>query len=111
MKIRIHDTDFDGNPVECTGEFFTGATALDIIESMKMDPFNASFTPIDYMRQMLDRIGQEKFALSNIPEEAAIQFLQRLTIIGYGVYILAEDDIDLRGSSGNTSPDKKEVKK
>ena len=42
MKIRIHDTDFDGNPVGCTGEFFRGATALDIVVSMKMNPFIVS---------------------------------------------------------------------
>ena len=22
MKIRIYETDFEGNPVECTGDFF-----------------------------------------------------------------------------------------
>ena len=36
MKIRIYETDFDGNPVECIGDFFSGATALDIVNAMKM---------------------------------------------------------------------------
>ena len=41
MKIRIYETDFEGNSVECTGDFFPGATALDIVNAMKMNPFNA----------------------------------------------------------------------
>ncbi len=39
MKIRIYETDFEGNPVECTGEYFSGRTALDIVNAMKMNPF------------------------------------------------------------------------
>ena len=36
MKIRIYKTDFEGNPVECTGDCFSGATALDIVNVMKL---------------------------------------------------------------------------
>ena len=39
MKIRIYETDFDGRPVDCTGEFFSGPTALAVVEGMKMNPF------------------------------------------------------------------------
>ena len=46
MKIRIYETDFEGNPVECTGEYFSGKTALDIVNAMKMNPFQASLTPL-----------------------------------------------------------------
>ena len=53
MKIRIYETDFEGNPVECTGDFFSGATALDIVNAMKMNPFQASLTPLNFMRWML----------------------------------------------------------
>ena len=60
MKIRIYETDFEGNPVECTGDFFSGATALDIVNAMKMNPFQASRTPLEFMRWMLASIGQEK---------------------------------------------------
>ena len=49
MKIRIYETDFEGNPVECTGDFFSGATALDIVNAMKMNPFQARMTPLDFM--------------------------------------------------------------
>ena len=41
MKIRIYETDFKGNPVECTGEFSSGPAALAIVEAMKMRPFTA----------------------------------------------------------------------
>ena len=27
MKIRIYETDFDGRPVDCSGEYFSGKTA------------------------------------------------------------------------------------
>ena len=64
MKIRIYETDFEGNPVECTGEYFSGRTALDIVNAMKMNPFQASLTPLEFMRWMLASIGQEKFALT-----------------------------------------------
>ena len=70
MKIRIYETDFEGNPVECTGDFFSGATALDIVNAMKMNPFQASLTPLDFMRWMLAGIGQEKFALPDDKEKA-----------------------------------------
>lgn len=63
MKIRIYETDFEGNPVECTGEYFSGRTAMDIVNAMKMNPFQASLTPLDFMRWMLASIEQEKFTL------------------------------------------------
>lgn len=34
MKIRIHETDFDGTPVACTGEFFEGETALEFLNHL-----------------------------------------------------------------------------
>ena len=76
MKIRIYETDFEGNPVECTGDFFSGATALDIVNAMKMNPFQASRTPLEFMRWMLASIGQEKFALPDNEGKAALLFLQ-----------------------------------
>ena len=71
MKIRVYETDFEGNPVECTGEFFSGPTALAIVEAMKMSPFTASLDPLAFMRQILDRIGQQDFKLPGPPEQAA----------------------------------------
>ncbi|MEG2074947.1 MAG: hypothetical protein RRY34_00470 [Victivallaceae bacterium] len=95
MKIRIHETDFEGNPVECTGEFFIGKTALDIVEGMKMNPFTGSLTPLTFMRQTLDFIGQENFALPTEPETAATAFLQRLTALGFAHYELDEGEISI----------------
>ena len=95
MKIRIHDTDFEGNPVECTGEFFTGRTPLDIVEQMKMSPFTGSLKPVVFMRRVLDFNGQQDFALPEEDEEkAAVVFLQRLTALGYAEYELEEHEFD-----------------
>ena len=94
MKIRIHETDFDGNPVECTGEFFTGKNALEIIEQMKMNPFTASLEPVEFMRQTLEFIGQENFVLPEDQDKAAQIFLQRLTVLGFAHYELDEGELD-----------------
>ena len=95
MKIRIYETDFEGNPVECTGEYFSGKTALDIVNAMKMNPFQACQTPLEFMRWMLASIGQEKFALPDNEEKAALLFLQRLTTLGYATFELDADEVDL----------------
>ena len=95
MKIRIYETDFEGNPVECTGEYFSGRTVLDTVNAMEMNPFQASLTQLDFMRWMLASIGQEKFALPNDEEKAALLFLQRLTTLGYATFELDADEVDL----------------
>ena len=95
MKIRIYETDFEGNPVECTGEVFNGPTALTIVEAMQMNPFTASLEPLAFMRQILDRIGQREFELSGPPEKAAITFLQRLTALGYAGYELEPGEVEI----------------
>ena len=114
MKIRIYETDFDGHPVECTGEFFAGPTALAIVEAMKMNPFAASMKPLDFMRRTLDRIGRPDFELPEPPEKAAVVFLQRLTALGYAGYELEPDEVDLShaenshiGDDGKASPKQK----
>ncbi len=94
MKIRIYETDFEGNPVECTGDFFSGATALDILNAMKMNPFQASQTPLNFMRWMLASIGQEKFALPDDEEKASLLFLQRLTTLGYARFEPDANEVD-----------------
>ena len=53
MKIRIYETDFDGRPVDCSGEYFSGKTALDIVEGMTMNPFQSHLTPHKFMEQTL----------------------------------------------------------
>ena len=95
MKIRIYETDFEGNPVECTGEYFFGKTALDIVSAMKMNPFQASQTPLAFMRWMLCGIGQENFDLPEDEDKAAVLFLQRLTVLGYATFELDVDEVDL----------------
>lgn len=94
MKIRIHDTDFNGLPIDCSGEFFSGLTALDIVEGMKMNPFQSHKAPREVMCEMLSRIGQGEFELPEDPEDAAIVFLQRLTAFGYAHFELDEGELD-----------------
>ena len=93
MQIRIYETDFEGHPVECTGEYFSGSTALAIVEAMKMDPFNAGLAPVKFMRQLLDAVGQKNFPLADEPEKAAAAFPQRLTALGYAEYVLEPHEL------------------
>ena len=112
MKIRIYETDFEGHPVECTGEFFAGPTALSIVEAMRMNPFTASLEPLDFMRRTLDRIGQLNFELPGPPEKAVVAFLQRLTALGYAEYELEPGEMDLsHAENGHIGNDGKENQK
>ena len=94
MKIRIHDTDFEGHPLDCSGEFFSGKTALDIVERMSMNPFQSHLTPHGFMAEMLAAIGQKAFPLPDDLEKAAIAFLQRLTALGYAEFALDKGELD-----------------
>ena len=92
MKIRIHETDFEGHPLDCSGEFFSGKTALDIVERMSMNPFQSHLTPYGFMAEMLAAIGQKAFPLPEDLETAAIAFLQRLTALGYAKFELDDGE-------------------
>ena len=103
MKIRIYETDFDGRPVDCSGEYFSGKTALDIVEGMTMNPFQSHLTPHGLMYETLEIIGQKDFKLPEDPGKAAIAFLQRLTALGYAKFEL--DDGEFLTQHGyETSP-------
>ena len=93
MKIRIHDTDYEGQPVACTGELFSGDTALAIVEAMKRNPFNAHLEPLDFMRRTLAAIGRETTPLPvDDPSAAAEAFLAVLEAAGFAVQEGDEDD-------------------
>ena len=82
MEIRIFETDFDGNPVDCTGEILTGSNALDIVEAMQMNPFNASLSAIDFMQKILAKL-KLKVDLPNDTDDAAAVFIKTLISNGY----------------------------
>ena len=107
MKIRIYETDFDGRPVDCSGEYFSGKTALDIVEGMTMNPFQSHLTPHKFMEQTLATIGEKEFSLPEDPETAAQAFLQKLTVLGYAEFALDEGELDTQHGY-ETSPVKKE---
>jgi len=94
MKIRIYETDFDGRPVDCSGEYFSGKTALDIVEGMTMNPFQSHLTPHKFMEQTLVTIGEKSFSLPEDPETAALAFLQKLTALGYAEFALDDGELD-----------------
>jgi hypothetical protein len=89
MTIRIFETDFDGNPVDCTGEILTGSNALEIVEAMQMNPFNASLTPLAFMEKILTSIGKS-VKLPSDDESAAELFLQTLVENKYATIL---DDV------------------
>ena len=107
MKIRIYETDFEGRPVDCTGEFFSGPTALAVVEGMKMNPFQNHLAAQEFMGQLLATIGEKEFFLPEDPEKAALAFLQKLTAIGYAEFALDEGELDTQHGY-ETSPVKKE---
>ena len=92
MKIRIYETDFNGHPVDCTGEFFSGPTALAVVDGMKMNPFQNHLTAQEFMGQILATIGEKEFSLPDDPESAALAFLQRLTALGYAEFAIDKGD-------------------
>ena len=94
MKIRIYETDFDGRPVECSGEYFSGKTAIDIVEGMTMNPFQSHLTPHGFMEQTWATIGEKSFSLPEDPETAALAFLQKLTALGYAEFALDKGELD-----------------
>ena len=94
MKIRIYETDFDGRPVECSGEYFSCKTALDIVEGMTMNPFQSHLTPHKFMEQTLATIGEKSFSLPEDPETAALAFLQKLTALGYAEFAIDKGELD-----------------
>lgn len=98
MKIRIYETDFNGCPVDCTGEFFSGATALAVVEGMKLNPFQNHLTAQEFMGQILATIGEKEFSLPDDPESAALAFLQRLTALGYAEYAIDKGELDTQHS-------------
>jgi len=89
MITRIHETDLQGRPVRCTGEFFFGQTNSDIVEGMKLNPFTASMSQADFMRQTLAGIGIP-IQLADNPELAAEQFLWALVANKYAEFYTEE---------------------
>lgn len=83
MIALIYGTDFDGNPTPGMGEFFSAPTALEIVEAMQQNPFQASLSPLEFMAQVLGNIGEKDATLPTDPEEAAQMFLRTLADKGY----------------------------
>ena len=102
MKIRIYETDFEGHPLDCSGEYFSGKTALDIVERISMNPFQSHLTPHGFMAEMLAAIGQKDFELPCDPEKAALAFLQKLTALGYAEFAIDEGELEMQHGYGES---------
>lgn len=83
MTVCIYYCDEDGNPVKGTGEFFSGDSALGVIEALKNNPFQMHLTAHEYMQNILAGIDAQGVELPENPEQAAMVFLQTLASQGY----------------------------
>jgi len=97
MKILIHSTTLDGEPLEADGIALEGKNCAELVEIMKgQTPFTIEATARDYMLGVLGRIEPDrKLQLPEDPETAAAEFL---TLLGkHGLVEFLPDDafIDL----------------
>ena len=65
MVIRVHEADSNG-PIAGSGEVFRGG-ALDVVQGMMLNPFNASLRPVEYMRKTLKAIGRAPWRFRRTP--------------------------------------------
>ena len=80
--------------MDCSGKYFSGKTALDVVEGMTLNPFQSHLTPIEFMEQTLASIGEKEFSLPEDPETAALAFLQKLTALGFAEFTIDEGELD-----------------
>ena len=98
MKILIHSTTLDGEPLEADGIALEGKNCSELVEIMKgQTPFTIEATARDYMLGVLGRIEPyRKLLLPEDPESAVAEFL---TLLGkHGLVEFLPDDafIDLQ---------------
>lgn len=80
MKILIHSTTLDGEPLEADGIALEGKNCEELVEIMKgQTPFTIEASTRDYMLGVLSRIEPDrKIKLPEDPEAAAAEFLTLL---------------------------------
>jgi len=97
LKILIHSTTLDGEPLQADGIALEGKNCIELVEIMKgQTPFTIAASTRDYMHGVLGRIQPDrKLQLPEDPEAAAAEFL---TLLGkHGLVEFLPDDafIDL----------------
>lgn len=92
MKILIHSTTLDGEPLQADSIALNGKNCAELAEIMKgQTPFTIATTTRDYMLGVLGKIETERnFKLSEDPEAAAAEFLT--TLAKYGLVEFLPDD-------------------
>ncbi len=96
MKILIHSTTLDGEPLQADGIALDGKNCAELVEIMKgQTPFTITTTPGLHARCARKIETERNFKLSEDPEAAAAEFLT--TLAKYGLVEFLPDDafIDL----------------
>lgn len=84
MKIQLHETTLDGEPLAQTGKILTGKDPVQLVQIMKMQtPFTYEMEHRDYMEKVLRNINQDEPPLPEDGAEAAKEFLTRLGSYGF----------------------------
>jgi len=86
MRVRFFETDYDGIPVPCSGDYFSGNNASEIVEKMKMNPFQGSMSVKDFIMDMLARTGIGNAGLPEDENFLAEWFIGLMVKNGYAEY-------------------------
>jgi len=80
IKLRMHQTTFNGKPLSETGKIVSGEDAYEVIEAMKLQsPFTADMTARQYIDNILAKIMPE----GKTSEIDATGFLTKLAERGF----------------------------
>ncbi len=105
--IRIDDFDLTGKVLPGSGKVYAGANALEIVQQLNSHPFTADLAELEFMRNYLNRIGEQAFSLPDAPEEAARAFLQHLVNRDCANFELGEGDVVIRDIPDDGEGDEK----
>jgi hypothetical protein len=99
MKVVIHDTTLDGQPLDAAGTVFCGRDCLTIVEAMReQTPFTAALAPRVYMTEVLASFeGDDLKPLPEDLDQAADAFLMRLASRGLVTFLPDDLPLDLKG--------------
>ena len=99
MKVVIHDTTLDGQPLDAAGTVFWGRDSLTIAEAMReQTPFTAALAPRVYMTEVLASFeGDDLKPLPEALDQAADAFLMRLASRGLVTFLPDDLPLDLKG--------------
>jgi hypothetical protein len=85
LKVQIHITCPDGEPISGSGDSISGKSSLEIIDAMKnLSPFTAEMSSEEYIKNVNGKISKENLSFPEIsPEKTAEEFLLKLAKHGF----------------------------